>query len=141
MTSATATQTAVRFFDELSRADVAYAGGKGANLGELTAAGLPVPPGFVVGAPAYAAFCDESGLRERLASALDGRRRRRHRRRWRRRRRASATMVEAKPMPGVARGRDRRGLRGARAGDERRRRSPCAPRRPPRTPSRRRSPA
>lgn len=44
---------AVRRFAELSRADVAFAGGKGANLGELTAAGLPVPPGFVVGAPAY----------------------------------------------------------------------------------------
>jgi len=61
----------VRIVDELSRADVAYAGGKGANLGELTRAGLPVPPGFVVGAPAYAAFCDESGLRERIARALE----------------------------------------------------------------------
>ena len=43
MTIATATQTAVRFFDQLSRADVAWAGGKGANLGELTAAGMPGP--------------------------------------------------------------------------------------------------
>lgn len=43
---------AVRRFGELSRADVAFAGGKGANLGELTRAGLPVPSGFVVGAPA-----------------------------------------------------------------------------------------
>ena len=40
---------AVRPFAELSRDDVAFAGGKGANLGELTRAGLPVPPGFVVG--------------------------------------------------------------------------------------------
>ena len=61
---------AVRGFDELSRADVPFAGGKGANLGELSAAGLPVPPGFVVGAPAYAAFVDESGLRERIAASL-----------------------------------------------------------------------
>ena len=68
----TATQTpiAVRSFDELSRADVPFAGGKGANLGELTRAGLSVPPGFVVGAPAYAAFCDESGLRGRIAAEL-----------------------------------------------------------------------
>ena len=36
---------AVRGFEDLSRADIAFAGGKGANLGELTAAGLPVPPG------------------------------------------------------------------------------------------------
>jgi pyruvate,water dikinase len=60
----------VRRFSELSRADVAFAGGKGANLGELTAAGLHVPPGFVVGAPAYAAFCDGTGLRSRIAARL-----------------------------------------------------------------------
>src|SRR5690242_6392646 len=70
--TATQTPTAVRSFSELSRADVPFAGGKGANLGELTRAGLPVPPGFVVGAPAYAAFCDESGLRARIAAELDG---------------------------------------------------------------------
>lgn len=67
---ATTTVEAVRRFSELSRGDVAYAGGKGANLGEMTAAGLPVPPGFVVGAPAYAAFCDGGGLRERIAARL-----------------------------------------------------------------------
>ena len=61
---------AVRGFDRLSRADVAWAGGKGANLGELTRAGLPVPGGFVVGAPAYAAFCDAGGLRERIDGIL-----------------------------------------------------------------------
>ncbi len=65
----TATE-AVRGFDRLSRKDVDFAGGKGANLGELTAAGLPVPPGFVIGAPAYAAFCEETGLRERIAARL-----------------------------------------------------------------------
>ena len=62
----------LRRFEDLSRDDVDYAGGKGANLGELTAAGLPVPPGFVVGAPAYAAFCDAAacatGSQERLAA-------------------------------------------------------------------------
>jgi len=57
-------------FDRLSRGDVAFAGGKGANLGELTAAGLPVPSGFVIGAPAYAAFCEKTGLRERIAARL-----------------------------------------------------------------------
>ncbi|HEX7059834.1 MAG TPA: phosphoenolpyruvate synthase [Solirubrobacterales bacterium] len=61
---------AIRPFARLSHADVEFAGGKGANLGELTAAGLPVPPGFVVGAPAYAAFCDELGLREEIERRL-----------------------------------------------------------------------
>ena len=37
----------------LSAADLAVAGGKGANLGELVAAGLPVPPGFVVTTAAF----------------------------------------------------------------------------------------
>ena len=64
-------QAAIRSFAELTRHDIAYAGGKGANLGELTAAGVPVPSGFVVGAPAYARYCEETGLRERIAKLLD----------------------------------------------------------------------
>ncbi len=63
--------TAVRRFSELSRSDVPFAGGKGANLGEMTGAGLPIPPGFVVGAPAYASFCDETGLRGRIEHELE----------------------------------------------------------------------
>ena len=70
MPTTAASTELIRSFDDLLRADVPFAGGKGANLGELTSAGLPVPPGFVVGAPAYAAFCDENGLRERLESLL-----------------------------------------------------------------------
>lgn len=72
---ATATVTgteSVLPFGHLGRGDVDFAGGKGANLGELTAAGLPVPPGFVIGAPAYAAFCDDTGLRGRIAVRLAG---------------------------------------------------------------------
>ena len=63
--------TPVRAFSELSVADVPYAGGKGANLGQLTQAGMPVPPGFVVAAPAYAAYRVQSGLAERLSKLLD----------------------------------------------------------------------
>ena len=61
---------AVCRFAELGKGDVDFAGGKGANLGELTRAGLPVPPGFVIGAPAYVAFCEARGLRDRIASGL-----------------------------------------------------------------------
>jgi len=74
-TTAPAGLAAVRRIDELGHDDIPYAGGKGANLGELTQAGFPVPPGFVVGAPAYAAFCDGSGLRSRLSERLAGARR------------------------------------------------------------------
>ena len=54
----------------LTRADVPFAGGTGANLGELTAAGLHVPAGFVVGAPVYAAFVSRTGFRERIDDRL-----------------------------------------------------------------------
>jgi pyruvate,water dikinase len=70
MTDTVAPTEVTRAFSELSRDDVAYAGGKGANLGELTRAGLPVPEGFVIGAPTYAAFCAESGVRDRLDEIL-----------------------------------------------------------------------
>src|SRR5579875_2134584 len=56
----------VRRFDELRVTDVDLAGGKGANLGELTAAGLPVPPGFVITASAFLAALDDAGVRDEL---------------------------------------------------------------------------
>jgi pyruvate,water dikinase len=71
MATTLATTPSIRSFDELGKVDVAFAGGKGANLGELTRAGFPVPPGFVVGAPAYAEFAG-GGLRERIAERLAG---------------------------------------------------------------------
>ena len=51
--------------DGLRLRDVPRVGGKGANLGELLAAGLPVPPGFVVSADAYLAAMDAAGVRDR----------------------------------------------------------------------------
>ncbi|WP_346270748.1 PEP/pyruvate-binding domain-containing protein, partial [Pseudonocardia sp.] len=48
----------IRRFDELARDDVDVAGGKGANLGELTRAGFPVPPGFVLTTDAYRAVVE-----------------------------------------------------------------------------------
>ncbi|HVK71659.1 MAG TPA: PEP/pyruvate-binding domain-containing protein, partial [Polyangium sp.] len=56
--------------NELSRAHLSTAGGKGANLGELMRLGLSVPPGFVVSAEAYAEHARAWGLAERLAPHL-----------------------------------------------------------------------
>ncbi len=70
-TTSDAAVCAVRRFTDLRKRDVDFAGGKGANLGELTRAGLPVPPDFVIGAPAYVAFCEARGLRARIASELE----------------------------------------------------------------------
>ena len=43
----------VRWFKDLSLVDDDLVGGKAANLGELTSAGLPVPDGFALTAAAY----------------------------------------------------------------------------------------
>ena len=58
-------------FEDLSKSDIGIAGGKGANLGELTQAGIPVPPGFVVTAQAYEYFMDEAGINGKVMSILE----------------------------------------------------------------------
>jgi pyruvate, water dikinase len=68
----TAPQTRLRRLDQLGKGDVAFAGGKGANLGELRRAGVPVPDGFVIGAPAYAVFCDAGDMRDKIRRRLEG---------------------------------------------------------------------
>jgi len=56
----------IKQFDELGRDDIEQAGGKGANLGELTRAGLPVPPGFVILTDAYRAYVAEHQLGDKI---------------------------------------------------------------------------
>lgn len=57
-------------FAKIRRADVPTVGGKGANLGEMTAAGLPVPPGFVLTIDAYQKFYESNALGPRVATEL-----------------------------------------------------------------------
>ncbi|MFH0835637.1 MAG: phosphoenolpyruvate synthase, partial [Candidatus Micrarchaeota archaeon] len=52
----------VYWFSEISKDNLAIAGGKGANLGEIMNAGFPVPDGFVVSAEAYFEFIKENGI-------------------------------------------------------------------------------
>ena len=61
----------VKLFKELGKEDIPIAGGKGANLGELTSAGIPVPPGFVVLSTAYFAFLEHNHLRPKIHRILD----------------------------------------------------------------------
>lgn len=61
----------VEFFEELNKEDVAIAGGKGANLGELTQAGIPVPPGFVITSRTYQQFIKETGIFDDIMDILD----------------------------------------------------------------------
>src|SRR5690349_17053216 len=60
----------IRWFSQLGMSDAAIAGAKGANLGELTRAGLPVPPGFVITAQAYLKTMELGGLRAELVRSL-----------------------------------------------------------------------
>jgi pyruvate,water dikinase len=57
-------------FANVRRADVPTVGGKGANLGEMTAAGLPVPPGFILTIEAYRQFYESNELGARVAAEL-----------------------------------------------------------------------
>src|SRR6266496_4793984 len=54
-------------FAAIDRSSLSVAGGKAANLGELTQAGLPVPPGFCVTTEAYALVAEGAGLEPILA--------------------------------------------------------------------------
>ena len=60
----------VKWFDELTKNDLAIAGGKGANLGEMLRAGIPVPPGFTVTAEAYKEFITHSDLAANIITTL-----------------------------------------------------------------------
>jgi pyruvate,water dikinase len=62
--------TDVVWFEDERCADVRVAGGKGASLAAMTAAGLPVPPGFSVPAHVLEEVADGARLRE-LARVQD----------------------------------------------------------------------
>jgi pyruvate,water dikinase len=62
---------AVVWFNEVTKKDIPLVGGKGANLGEMTNAGIPVPPGFIVTAAAYFDFIAKSGLQGKIKALLD----------------------------------------------------------------------
>jgi pyruvate,water dikinase len=61
----------VLWLEEVGKEDIAIVGGKGASLGEMIHAELPVPPGFAVTAQAFRRFIDENGIAEKLFSSLE----------------------------------------------------------------------
>ena len=65
-------RASIVWFDQVGRDATPLVGGKGANLGELTQAEIPVPPGFVVTTSAYRAFLQETGLDRRIAELIEG---------------------------------------------------------------------
>ncbi len=61
----------IMFFSDINKSHLPYVGGKGANLGEMTAAGFPVPPGFCVTTAAYRSFIQSSHEMDNLLASLD----------------------------------------------------------------------
>ncbi len=59
------------WLDEIGADDLSRVGGKAASLGELTAAGLPVPSAFVVTADTYRSFIEETEIDEELFEVVD----------------------------------------------------------------------
>ncbi|MCA1739180.1 MAG: hypothetical protein LC740_10220 [Actinobacteria bacterium] len=58
-------------FDDINHAALPVAGGKAANLGELTRAGLPVPAGFCVTTAAYELVAGDAGLDTTLTALAE----------------------------------------------------------------------
>ncbi len=56
----------VIWFEELRKTDIPSVGGKNANLGEMTSARLPIPPGFAITAFAYKKFIEQTGISAKI---------------------------------------------------------------------------
>jgi pyruvate,water dikinase len=61
----------IKTFKNIAKEDVGEAGGKGASLGEMTGAGIPVPLGFVIVSEAFEEFLKETDLNVELDAILD----------------------------------------------------------------------
>ncbi|NCS32632.1 phosphoenolpyruvate synthase [bacterium] len=61
----------IAWFKDVGKDDVGSVGGKGANLGEMTQQGFPVPNGFIVTAQTYFTFIKNSGLEKKIRAVLD----------------------------------------------------------------------
>lgn len=62
----------VLWFRDCGTSCLPLVGGKNAGLGEMSRAGLRVPPGFAVTTHAYRDFLGEAGLGPRIARVVDG---------------------------------------------------------------------
>ncbi|MFA5888580.1 MAG: PEP/pyruvate-binding domain-containing protein, partial [Candidatus Nanoarchaeia archaeon] len=62
----------VAWFRELHNTDVNIAGGKGASLGEMYNAGMPIPPGFVITAEAFKKYITKTKIDTKIYGILKG---------------------------------------------------------------------
>jgi pyruvate,water dikinase len=62
----------IKILTELDQTDLNLAGGKGANLGALIKANLPVPPGFCITTRAYIAFTNSNKIDAQISKIISG---------------------------------------------------------------------
>ena len=60
----------IKEFGQIGKRDSAIAGGKGASLGEMTQAGIPVPPGFVILSNAFEKFLVKKEMPKDVAEEI-----------------------------------------------------------------------
>ncbi len=65
-----AARSNILLFNQIDKDDLPQVGGKGANLGEMTKAGFPVPDGFAVTVTAYDSFLEENDLQKEIDNIL-----------------------------------------------------------------------
>ncbi|MEM5879589.1 MAG: PEP/pyruvate-binding domain-containing protein, partial [Candidatus Aenigmatarchaeota archaeon] len=61
----------VAWFEQLDKNSLSLAGGKGANLGELTKIKMPVPPGFVITTKAFDKFIELNGIKNQIQELIE----------------------------------------------------------------------
>ena len=64
-------ETLIKNFIKISKVDTEIAGGKGASLGEMIQANIPVPDGFVILSNAFDRFIEETDLNIEIDTVLD----------------------------------------------------------------------
>ena len=57
-------------FNQISKKDLQLAGGKGANLGEITRAGIQVPDGFVISSVIFENFLESTGIENQIIGII-----------------------------------------------------------------------
>ena len=66
-----ANKKTIVWFEEVGKDDIGLVGGKGANLGEMTNARLPIPYGFIITSQAYFDFIEKAGIKKRISNLLE----------------------------------------------------------------------
>src|SRR3989344_2621940 len=64
------TKPLIAFFKDLDKGSLPLVGGKGANLGEMTQAGFPVPGGFAITVESYDQFLEHNLISKKIAEIL-----------------------------------------------------------------------